>query len=787
MTLSASDRVDRLLCGKQIFPFDWMNHPIFMYPRPEHGTEYTTRLTNAMKLAEVAAQESTYGLNLAFRASAMSNGELAYELVNNCTGSQLQGVLSFGLSRFGKPVKTTQNLKNTVAGSELMNRVIMPNREADYRAGNVIEGRFKDHAVVYPIIFENAIRTQKANPALSQGATPQDWTFEYWWGMRVIAMDKHILGGEKRYASRYLGVEDMIADVIQCGMLDGYREGLACPGKQYDVVDEQGRHVSLADRAWGRAKHIFEKTEDNFATDLAIGALIGQFMIDDWLRGKGQPVGFDPIDMKKVHPVLAKRNKEELARMDRLKEMMLPYLAEKCVGFVPYLEDQNLKKYVEEKILPAKNDFKNLDMGKMRKALFSEKILGDLNSSDIKKTKNSVTTKFDRAAQSDFHPGKPAKRRDSDGKFFQTPARLFEDNHFRKLSLWEQAALPFIMGAMESYRLPESAPRALFYVAEPKGGARAKAFMEQNGVDWLKEAYAAEDQLQSSSFTKQVIDKNCEQTNKDVGLLARMNTVKERGIRNILSTNNFLNIAAAAEKYREFVAAKGPQKLSPRGRLALMMEWMDRNPEAVAFRKEWSIHHDEASLMVRALQIATGLVKRPYNGGDYRMEIFAYDDKAKKLQKQDLYDLIKNLGQTVKPMLDQSEPPPAKEHYLAMARMIQILDMYMDPGRMNRKLESDRQDGSVYGEEIIQWREVDPALMAFWHDDPAKKAEVKAFREEIRGKLLNVAVLYFDEHDLGGLHDDYKAAWNKAHGDEASARRKEYEGRKTNQKWEGPT
>lgn len=785
MASSASDRIDRILSGKQIHPFDWVNLPIFYDPRPEEGTEYTNRLRDGTKMAYVAANEMSHGLQFLFRPSAMSNGALAYDLVNDCTDIQERNILAYGLRRFGRQVKTTQNLKGTVAGSELMNRVILLNRETDFRAANKIESRFPDKAIVVPIEFENVPRTQRSNNALSQGASFQDWTFESWWGPRVIDAAGHVLGGNKRYESRYLGIEDLMADLIQCGLLDEHRQHVGA-GKTFDVIDEQGRQVPLADRAWGRAKHIFERTEDNFATDLAVAVLVAQFQIDDWLRGKGAPEGFAGIDPGKLHPTLAKRSKQELARMDRLKEMMLPYIAEKCADLVPYLEDPNLKTYFEEKVLPARGKFKDLDLDKVKKALFSENVLGDLNDSDMKK-KKGASAAFDAAATPGAFAHKPAKRRSTDGHYFESRARLFDDAHFSRLSLWEQAALPFIMGAIESFRLPEGAPRSLFYIAEPKGGARAKTFMAERGIDFLKEAYSAEDPTGKDGFAKQVMAPNRKQLAEDVAALAGQQDLQARGIKNIVSTGNFLNIAEAAEKYRNFVAASGPQKLSPRARLALMMEWMDRNPEAIAVRRDWQVHHDETQMVVRALQIATGLVKRPYNGGDYRMEIFAYDQDSKALAKQDLYDLVMTLGRSVDAMLSKAPPPEAKEHYLSMARMIQILDMYMDPGRMNYDYSKDRRTGATEKHELIHWREVDPALMGFWHDDPAKKAELREFRDHIRQKLLAVGVLYFNENDLEGLHEDYKAAWQEAQGVDAAERRRQYGDRQTHQRWEGPT
>ncbi len=770
MTLSASDRIDRMLSGEQIHPFDWVNLPLFYDPKPEEDTEYTNRLRDATKMAYVAANEMGYGLKFRFRPSSMSNGHAAYALAEQNKDKILQATRA----KYGEGFLTTQNLKHMVAGSEMMNRIIQPNREQDFRSANKIEGRFPNEAIVVPIEFENVPRSQRGNNALSQGATFQDWTFECWWAPRVMDMSGHVCGGDRPY-SRYANIEDLTADMIQCGLLDDYREHVG-PGKEFDITDEHGRKVTLADRAWERAKHIVDVVERGFRSDLAVATLVAQFQIDDWL-GQGNK---GPLDMKKVHPNLTKRSKAEMAQMSRLKKMMLPYIAEKCADWVPYNEDPNLKAYFEKHILPLKDKGRDFDIKKTKRALFAYSPVGAFNNPDY--AKESLSRDFDDSA----HTTKPAKRRSVDGGYFKDQARLFDDDHFDKLSLWEQAALPYILGAVESFRLPENSPRSMFYIAEPKGGALAKKYMKKHKLDWLKEAYSAEDQKGKNAFSKQVAAKNKAQTPKDVDALAAMEAVQTRDIQNIVSTNNFINIAEAAEKFRNFVAAKGPQKLSPRARLALMMEWMDRNPESIAVRKDWQVHHDETQLMVRALQIATGLVDRPYNGGDCKMEIFAYDQKSQSLEKQDMYDLVTRLGKTVDEMLCKSPPPEAKEHYLSMARMIQILDMYMDPGRMNVKQVSNPVSGAVTSEEIINWRDVDPSLMGFWHEDPVKKAELKEFRNHIREKLLNVGVLYFDENDLEGLGEDYKAAWHEAHGVDAAEKRKKHGERQTFQNWKGP-
>jgi hypothetical protein len=780
MTLSNLERVERLLPGngRQIHPFDWVNLPIFYDPKPEENTEYTERLRAATKMAFVAANEASGGLegSFVFRPSSMSNGYLAYKLAEDYAPKIKQNTMA----RFGESFLTTQNLKRHVASSELQSKVLFPNREEDFRAANKLEARMKDNAVIVPIEFENVPRTQNSSNALAQGASFQDWTFECWWVPRLIDTVHHVQGGGRTY-SRYANVEDMTADLIQCGLLDEFRKS---PGKTYDVTDENGTHITLADRAWERARHIVDVTERGFRTDLAVGVLLAQFQLDDWLRS-----GNGPIDGAKVHPTLAKRSKAELKQMDKLKAMMLPYIAQNALGWADYKDDPNLKAYIETNVEPYVG--LDVDLKKIQKALWAHEPVASFQNPDFAKPKTSaeLSTRFGASASSLPISQKATKRRSTEGGYFTRPAALFDDRHFDKLSIWEQAALPFILGAMESFRLPENAPNAMFYIAEPKGGALAREYTKKKKIAWLKEAYAAEEQTgKEGGFAKKVIAKNVKAMDKDIEALRNDEAFKARGGKNIVSSLNFINITQAAESLRVFVAAKGAQRLSPRARLALMTEWLDRNPQSVALRKDWSLHHDEVQLATRAMMVAFGLVDRPIIGGDNSMELFEFNASAKesKLVKMDFADVFLTMGQEVKRLAGDKAPVPSREHYLSMARMIQMLDMYSDPLGMNFETRTDPKTGAASKHEIIEWKNVDPVLMEFMTQDPAKRAAVMEMRDEAREMLLQTGVLTFDENDLDGLHEDFAAAWREAQGLDENSKRRRFDDRRTIQKWNGP-
>ncbi len=249
-----------------------------------------------------------------------------------------------------------------------------------------------------------------------------------------------------------------------------------------------------------------------------------------------------------------------------------------------------------------------------------------------------------------------------------------------------------------------------------------------------------------------------------------------RGVSQVLGTLDFDEINDTIEANREFVAADGPSRLSSDAVLALEMEWFDRNAQGLVLAKDWQNHPHNVQMAVRAVQHATGLIDRCYEGGKYRMEIFVLDpdekDPGKKLKKQNLYDLIATLGKQVEFGLSQNPPVPDREAYIACAQLLEIADKLSDPGRMNYYRTMDPQSGKVSKKEIITWNKVDSDFYSFWDNDPAKQADLSAtkdgadqsLRDRLRSQLLEKGVSFFSQQDLTGLSDEYSKKWSEAHG-----------------------
>lgn len=802
MKTPAIDRIEQILSGSANYPFDFINNPIFFDPGPNKGTEHTERLLAQAKLGLSAYMAVNRNVKPVFGPGTMSNGWNGIHLVLDNKDDFLDRIEKAKGDRF----LTLQNLKYYISGDQINDVVTQPNRLENNALGDAIERANPEMSTIVPIDFEGVVRNQSDN-AFSQGAGFQDWTFEHWWV--PIVMLSHGMALKTGHAHSWNGNhEEITGDLIQLGFLDHLRDQ---EGKDYDIVDaETGEAVPLADRAWETSKHLFYVIENGFRPSLAIAAFAIRDQIDEWLRnGNGPP----ELDLDKVHPILKDRSPAELKRFDSLKKDMRRYIAENCADWMEdfYEQDPHLKAYFEEYILPAKKSrtMTAAQKQKLEDKLFNYQPVGGFNypgrvvkTTGAKLTESPLKDSFSVSSRQ-------AKRRGSDGHYFTEESKLFNDEHFKDLSPWEKAALRFVIPCMEVFRLPEAAPRTAFFAAHPKGGELAADYAEKFGVTWTKEARTIKEPTEADSFYNVVEVENAKRDRESLSEIASESEMQRRGIQHVVGTQDMLDLRSAAETYRTAIAAQGDPKLSSRAFLAMQLEWFNRNASSLVLRPGWENHPDDVALVVEAVKMATGLKDGAFDGAAYRMEIFEYDAQASgdKMRKLDMHDIVSTLGAKVEQYLDgnlsyiQDElgisvedfaaaqaagqipegmdvPAPAKEEILALARLLKITDMFVDPSRVNHYIGEDKSTGhKSKSAEIIDWTHVDRDLMAkFMFSDPEKKAQfegtkegqMETMRDRLRRKILEVGVLQFEsKEDLKGLDNlidnSYEAAWRRVH------------------------
>jgi hypothetical protein len=219
---------------------------------------------------------------------------------------------------------------------------------------------------------------------------------------------------------------------------------------------------------------------------------------------------------------------------------------------------------------------------------------------------------------------------------------------------------------------------------------------------------------------------------------------------------------------------------------------------------------------------ALGLTPRPYSGGKYRFEIFmdhdalGTPDNSNAPEKMDLGDVFLHLGLQAKYHLDHPGAPAERDLLVSTARVCDLMEKVMDPGRHNIKICTDPKTGQAYDEQMIDLNQVDPEFVEFaqynpgmpemldddgeirdtddlyqqfvgdpdyqafkvgrldisaYMQDPVKKGELinmlwfylRADRElapqaPVSGRMLQKGVDCFDDFDLRDLSDEYKKA-----------------------------
>ncbi|MBI4031831.1 MAG: hypothetical protein HY370_09140 [Proteobacteria bacterium] len=774
--LSAADRIDRFLCGKQQHPFDFVNNPIFFSPRPDEKSDYTKFLRNKAKLDYTLSNITNKGLHHGIVIGSMSNGHEAYHVAEE----NREKIIESSKTWARVPGLTTQRLSHAVAPEILMSRIVLPYRQQNAFYTGLAANAKPEMAWIGVGAYEGVLRNTRESNAVMRGAKYQDYTFEDWWVPKVIDCSAMMLGGDWSY-SRYGNAEAIVADMTQAGFLDHLRDHSG-PGAAFSVVDASGRPVTLADRAWETAKHIVDVVERGFITDFAVAALVARFQLDDWLRDTS---GKSPIDRGKAHPVLLNRSREDLARMDRLKEIMLPYIAAKCAHWMPYGEDKNLKSYFKAKVLPAAKDFDASAVQASKDELFAYLpdcgfINPDYYGPGKIQVPSSLQMAFQEAGAGEAYP----RRRGTDGDYFRTKSAIFERNHFDRLPIWEQSFLTIAAGAHEVFDNPKALPRSFFIAIDPKGGTHARKYAEAKGLLFVKEAQAHGDPVDNrkNGFVAQVVDPRRKLAGEMRDLLGGDALFGADGAANIVTYVDFLDGYKDALRFADGIAAQGEKSnLSSRAKLEGPMDWMERNATGIVLLPDWPYSPKEVEFVMAAVKLKLGLTPRPFDGAKYRMDIYMFDPDAKglesKLKEQSLHDLIATLGAVAEKWMDSKPPVPARDTCLVLAQLLELSDKMLDPMHRNAQHTVNPLTGVKSASEIVRWSEVNlmsPGFTRFRWTEPEKARDLMAsavgdggresMRDRLYRKLLIVAAAQFEEEDLEGLHPDYTDAWVCAHG-----------------------
>ncbi|MCI5060997.1 MAG: hypothetical protein MRY79_07995 [Alphaproteobacteria bacterium] len=779
---------------KPLFPGDLINNDAMYSPRPDYESPYFRKLSMNAELFCSAGSIADKQYNNAFKPEAVTSGYYAYKAALQYPEKIKQNTAS----RFGEEFLTIQRLSDSVPKEVVEAEVLKRNLFASQQSAETIAHNFPDCALNLPSDREGFLRSIHDIYPILQGAGYEDWVFEkHIWGPEVLLdMDVAIYDGDKSY-SRNGALEQGVILAIQYGQpmaLD------ARNGENIDVNDIHGRDISPVDQAWEDCKHIVDVVEKGFRTEASVALVLSRFMHDEWFETKTGPILHD-----KVHPSVKNRSKIDTRRMKKLKELMLPYMAEKCDWKTLHAvldndKDGQLKAYWDKNIAPLQK--KKKPDPKILEKIFAYQPRGGFEHpeySDLikeRRDKPKLSSSFNNA---NF----VARMNGAHADVFDTKwrSKIFEDYDFERLGSTsnpenpadknhitsDQAMAYIITNAMRKSRPPAKNAKTLLHIGTATSGIEAAHFIHENGISDISELQTIYDPMTHGDkvYAEDIAGDATEDYNdRTLEILRDEKWCQSRKVGRVIPLGVFSEIAKEASgrreslnaERREAISADGPRKMSSASALTCMKRFVDHQATGIVIPPGPLLDAAQYQLIMRAVLVATGQVERPYEGGKYDMEFF-YDDnivdkKGNKLppRKIDFGDLIILMGQTIEHLLNQPRPYDLRWHFVTMARMLDIYEKLTDPARCNVKTCMDVESGKVSKSEIISLRNIRPGFADFLFNDPGKAKQVRDIwhrlnRKEyphltpaVRGLLKIRAIHTFDDFDLADLPAEYKQA-----------------------------
>ncbi len=732
METKLSSQGAKFISDTPLYEGDLINNQGSYWPRPIKDDPYWTMLQKNAEGFTFDGSRFAAPHKKAMMYCAMSGGWLGYEKAERYPHKILehsQRIKDPNDSEFMTIQRLQEALDSSIMGPDIFAR----NGRLNQAAVEYASRHMPDYHISGPDDREGTLRALHSIHPILRSASYQDAVFEQGvWGPECLLEYRRGIYFADHAWSRNAALEKGVALAVQYGnkfTLDA-RDGMG-----YDIVDIQGRPVSITDQAWEDARHIVDVVERGFRTELAVALLASRFMHDDlWASGAKTLDRRHADKGVKAHYA----NPAQQERMKLLKDTMRPYLAERCNW--PTLhrvlrEDPALENYWNNEVLPSRPNFKSIPA--VEKLILPYVPRGGFEHPALKikaeqRADPKTLVSFPLAA-------KPARTLGIHDNPFDAKSdpKIFNDRNWARLGAtskpdqtpandhltFEQIAALLVVNATRKARRPANAPRVALYLDDPKGGKAGAEFIKEHGIANPGKLAGSFDPLARSgaNFHDTLVLENGQflggRLKAYASSYALSNWRDDYQMGNVIGLSDF---AAAGSKYkhnglRQGIQAEGPAEMTVAGIETAVRRFIDIEANAIIL-PAGEITQRQSRYLVEGALAALGQAPRHDNGTEFQMEFFIddlqndEDGNPAEPRKAGLAEIIIRMGTQLKSKMEQPnfDPRQHRDLIVSTARMIDIYEKLIDPERCNVKTTRDPKSGEDKQSKIIDWNQVDP-------------------------------------------------------------------------------
>ncbi|MAI61793.1 MAG: hypothetical protein CBB87_04760 [Micavibrio sp. TMED27] len=693
---------------------------------------------------------------------------------------------------------TTDKLAGKI-GSSLHNRIIAGNGSRGLQRATQMQKHFPEYYLITPSSFEGATRNliARENQADSQTVLPPKMSYggaAYManWYMTMamcnaFAMDDpklerrstedieseiHNAQAYSHLAAKiYHGVkstnwadsrssisENAYGNYIRFG-LHPLRQDADLSMYIYDEATDRAYDATLLDCFKPVVQNLVRWSPQGIATEEA-ATTAARYIHLHRMRtepeyNKRQPL---PLDLTKLPEVLRNPTQEEIHEMNRLIEIVEPFLLEDAAhliqtGGLPKIYEKAKNEHPFQ-IRYRGNDIIETNGNKLvkwqRTNISAQKALDIYEKTALHKFDHTKAKPLRQPLHGKYTP---QRRKHSynpeEGPFTPPPQdEIWQDNPFQELSGMEKTLLKFVMGALETGMTPLDMPEFHGVRYDLKRGEPALKAAKKHKVQNLELLPG----VLGKEFKKQVGDENYKTLLETIERLKYTEGENGESIpRTVFSTHHVKEISNTIAQILPDLPGPGPKAMSSTWRLALEMEMMRRNYTHITFQKNWETSEDSARIMLQATKIEMGQVKRP---GDNHSELSVLNEKGEYISFFDRYNALRSelirihndpVFQKKVTEGDVQQLQKSRHLSVALARMIEIYDCLQDPDFNTGKF--------------------DPQKVESQAEFVSNLRQISETRQETLDLIKNQYVWTWSNEDLYSLRNDYETKWLEKHGE----------------------